>query len=279
MLAMRNTNVAASKSMPPPLTSKFTGHSGSVTFTEFKAKIQAQQIRYPNALCNDEALVAYAFQSLEGPPSRYVSMLMSKQIKDDQGVLLDYSRFLSTIDRLFGDQNNQEEIEHKLMRLRQTNNTFQEYLLSFQELASRTKWNDTALLARFKDGLSRELKEVLAVGWNKLTSMEEVISAASLASQNLKTRDALRTRFNSLTHNHQAQRRQQPPATPGPSPMEIDAISIKKITPEERQRRLTNKLCLYCGGSNHIVANCPVKKPVQANVIDLEDSENSMANF
>ena len=47
--------------------------------------------------------------------------------------------------------------------------------------------------------LSKELKDALAIGWHKLTTMEEVISAASLAFQNLKTRDNLRHRFNSFT--------------------------------------------------------------------------------
>ena len=58
--------------------------------------------------------------------------------------------------------------------------------------------------------------------------------------------------------------------------MDLDAVSIKKITYEERQRRMTNKLCLYCGGSGHQVASCPVKKPIQANVI-AADSGNEEA--
>jgi len=268
-----------SKSMPTPITPRFSGSAGPVSFTEIKAKVESQRVRYPAALSSDKALIAYMFQCLEGPPSRYVSMLMSHEIPDTLGVLQNYKLFLSTLNNLFGDQFSREEIVHKLMHIRQANTTFYEYLLRFQELASRTKWDSEALLDRFKDGLSKELKDALAIGWHKLTTMEEVISAASLAFQNLKTRDNLRHRFNSFTQNQQPPRRQQTGTTAGPSPMDIDAISIKKLTPEEHQRRKINNLCLYCAGSNHVVRNCPVKKPIQANVVNLEDPENSMAEF
>ena len=30
-----------------------------------------------------------------------------------------------------------------------------------------------------------------------------------------------------------------------------------KLTPQERQRRLDNKLCLFCGASGHVAKDCP----------------------
>jgi hypothetical protein len=41
--------------------------------------------------------------------------------------------------------------------------------------------------------------------------------------------------------------------------MILDTIT-KKLTNEERARRLREKLCLYCGGQGHTVTNCPNSK-------------------
>jgi hypothetical protein len=63
--------------------------------------------------------------------------------------------------------------------------------------------------------------------------------------------------------------------------MDLNAVSFKKITPEERQRRMDLRLCLYCGGSGHQVRGCPVKKPIHANVMtaEEEDEENGEAGI
>ena len=80
------------------------------------------------------------------------------------------------------------------------------------------------------------------------------------------------------------QQRQQPYQRPFPNPnpnplpiprdpraMDVDALAAQQprvgarppLTPEERQRRLNNNLCLYCAG-NHMRANCPLARPIIA---------------
>jgi Zinc knuckle len=41
--------------------------------------------------------------------------------------------------------------------------------------------------------------------------------------------------------------------------MQIDTAYpiFKKLTQEEKKRRMENKLCLYCGKPGHIVKECP----------------------
>lgn len=265
---------------PLPFTDKFKGPTGDMTFTVFKANLQAQISRFPQALSTDQERITYAFQCMAGAPARYAALFLDGGLQDTEGILSSYTKFLETIDRLFGDQDNREESEHKLLRLRQANAPFNDYLIRFRELASRTQWNESALLARFKDGLSLEIKQILASQWSKLNTVDDTIAAATVAAQNLRTKDLFRSRGqSSFQHqSHQPPRRLQPVAasTSAPTPMDLDAISIRKISQEERQRRLSNKLCLYCGGAGHQVASCPVKKPIQANVV-TEDSGNDEA--
>ncbi|KAI8347004.1 hypothetical protein B0O80DRAFT_502974 [Mortierella sp. GBAus27b] len=63
-------------------------------------------------------------------------------------------------------------------------------------------------------------------------------------------------------------------ATPTTS-MDLDAMRIRKLTLEEKQRRRAQNLCLYCGSSGHYVNGCRAKKSVspQIAVVSVE-SEN-----
>ena len=41
--------------------------------------------------------------------------------------------------------------------------------------------------------------------------------------------------------------------------MQIDAARFKTLTPEEKEQRMENGLCLYCGEEGHKAGNCHKK--------------------
>jgi len=47
-------------------------------------------------------------------------------------------------------------------------------------------------------------------------------------------------------------------ALPAPEPKQVDSYHLTHV---ERQRRILNQLCLYCGGEGHIITVCPVQPP------------------
>lgn len=54
-----------------------------------------------------------------------------------------------------------------------------------------------------------------------------------------------------------------PPTSPSLSPpahepMQVDAMHLSV---SELQRRIDNRLCLYCGSKNHLIPECPVRPP------------------
>ncbi|KAG0282252.1 hypothetical protein BGZ97_009062 [Linnemannia gamsii] len=113
--------------------------------------------------------------------------------------------------------------------------------------------------------------------------MEEIVAAANIASQNLKTRELFTRRGQAAQQQHQqAPRRQQTVLVSsthsGPSPMDLDSVSIHKLSEAERQRRKDHNLCLYYGGAKHRIPQCPVKNPIRANVIS-EDQGNDEAEI
>ncbi|KAG0042824.1 hypothetical protein BGZ83_012138 [Gryganskiella cystojenkinii] len=157
-----------------------------------------------------------------------------------------YDTSTSVLDEMYGDQNSIEEINHKLTRLRQTGSV-SDYIALFRALASRSGWNDPALLSHFKDGLSHEVRVIPTANPHMLTTLRDTRSSALTAYQNSHSRNRFQRPHQ--TNGHQPPRRHHipgsvPSSSSGSGPMEVDAIKFKHITAEEKQRCRDNNLCL-----------------------------------
>ena len=77
----------------------------------------------------------------------------------------DYSKeglwddFVYEFREVFGDPDPASTARHKINLLKQGNQTADEYVASFRELASDTGYNDAALVEKFQTGLNRSLRE------------------------------------------------------------------------------------------------------------------------
>ncbi|ROI96424.1 Retrotransposon-derived protein PEG10 [Anabarilius grahami] len=62
-------------------------------------------------------------------------------------------------------------------------------------------------------------------------------------------------------------------STPEPAqePMQVES---SLLTPTERQRRLTQNLCLYCGLPGHVLSSCPPRPPRPMYLIDSGSAGN-----
>jgi hypothetical protein len=49
------------------------------------------------------------------------------------------------------------------------------------------------------------------------------------------------------------------------------AMNKKKISTEERAKRLAEGRCFYCGGLGHISRECPHKRSIRMNEAQLSD--------
>lgn len=83
--------------------------------------------------------------------------------------------------------------------------------------------------------------------------------------------DVSNDRIFSNIHTNRATQ-QQPqhhkPRRDGPVPMEVNTMpepkekpKFKKLTPEEKERRRREGLCVYCGSDKHQLEACPLRKP------------------
>lgn len=277
-LAHRQTPRSAA---PQPLSPKFKGNDDGMSFTEFRSKLITSFARFPDALSTGVDRVNYALQSMEGPPALFFAPYVNGDVPDLEDYLTSWENFSAVMSEMHGDQHQLDEINHKLNRLRQTG-PMSLYLSQFRTLSARSGWNEPALLSRFKEGLSEEIKTILVPQWHALGTLRQAQAAATTAYQNHQAR----SRHQKASPRTQVSfpnwpRRTQTPASSSPTtasasssagPMDLDTMRVKHITAEEKQRRREKGLCLYCGGSNHFAGDCPVKKARLA-VVSV-DSEN-----
>ncbi|KAK3520690.1 hypothetical protein QTP70_030553, partial [Hemibagrus guttatus] len=144
-----------------------------------------------------------------------------------------------------------------------------EYALQFRTLAAKSGWNEQALLASYCQGLDPQVRLHLA-------AYEDTIGLERLIQLSIR----VTTRMQSCLEEHQGQLsltttlgRPDPvsPPEPAPEPMHL---GLSHLTPAERQRRLTQNLCLYCGAPGHAISACPIRplRPLEIALLVLEES-------
>ncbi|KAF9342222.1 hypothetical protein BGX26_008031 [Mortierella sp. AD094] len=152
---------------------------------------------------------------------------------------------MQTLEDLSDDQNDLDEIESKLNKLRQTG---------------------TMPLPEVKSSISSY--------WSMLKPLKDTMKKATNAYNNNRIASTFK-------HHHHAPRRPLVPIAsvpaPEPSSMDLDSIRLRKISAKEKQRHRNEGLCLYCGGKNHYASTCPAKNPSRVAFITCESEGNESA--
>ncbi|KAK3544542.1 hypothetical protein QTP86_015846 [Hemibagrus guttatus] len=157
---------------------------------------------------------------------------------------------------VFGKPSWDSSVGEELCKLRQGKLTVTEYALQFRTLAAKSGWNEQALLATYRQGLSPQVRLHLA-------AHKDAIGLERLIQLSIR----VATHMQSCVHRSQDQspaytRRDRPepvsPPEPAPEPMQLGTTHLN---PAERQRRLTQSLCLYCGDPGHALPACPIRPP------------------
>ena len=276
-----STNGPKRVHVPHPFTPAFNGDAKVLSFRAFKAKLSVVFQRFASAFETDVQCVNYALSCMTGPPLEHFAPMFNGEVEDVEGLFENYEAFMEAIDAAYGDRLSIQEAEDKIRFLRQKG-TMQEYVSEFATLQSRVRWNVPALVSQFKFGLSEPVRALLQNQWHSLTTMKEVIEAATTAYQNLRVGGFRRpvngqhpwqrpNQFNKTPQNHSP--RTSPPAaaaTPGPNDMELGAIR-GPLTDQEKERRRKERLCMYCGKANHFAASCPNKRPPRVGFSGIEE--------
>lgn len=155
----------------------------------------------------------------------------------------------------------QEAAAKHLISFRQCKKSAVDHSVDFRITAEEAGWDKLALCGIYVNFLSDQLKDQLTTR-DDPGSLDELISLSIKIDNRLKER---RRKKNYISHNpplstcqasELVRKSHAQHQDPEPEPMQVGRT---RLTPEERQRRFKEKVCIYCGQGGHFVANCPVR--------------------
>lgn len=183
-----------------------------------------------------------------------------------------YEEFLSELKQNFGQSDESFLANRKLRQLRQTTSVT-EYTTRFLTLLSDLDLTEESKVLQFQEGLKTDVRRAILGMIPCPDTLSKTIEYATIFDNCFQVHSIETPRWDN--YSRETMQRKSPNTDKCSSPKQhnpdnkrhdrkpptLDLAPGKKIPPEERQRRIDTKSCLYCGEKDHVVANCLNKKP------------------
>jgi hypothetical protein len=222
----------------------------------------------PSSFPNEQSKMKYAFNWLRGLSLRHIL----PHVQEDEDIwLADLSSLIQLLEAAFGDADRVAKAEWTMRDIKQKNREFSQYYAEFQVITADLDWNPSALRNALRSGLSEVMKDSFIH-----TDMPEDLPAFVTLCQTRDNQIRQRRAEKAAQHKWTSPSATKPPPPPaatapekapagtvaghtGPAPMDLSA-GRRKISDEERQKRVEEGRCLYFGGFNHRAVDCAVRK-------------------
>ncbi|KAI5086692.1 nephrocystin-4-like, partial [Silurus meridionalis] len=202
--------------------------------------IEMQPQRFPS----ERARVAFLISLLAGRALAWARALWSAE----SPAITSFAAFTTRFTEVFCPSTGVTSTADQLLELRQGADSVVDYSLRFRTLAAPSGWNEAALLGTYRRGLNQELQMAMAPYDDTTLGLEPFIQRSVRISQCL-----------TACHTPEAETTQVS-ASPAPEPKPMQLGSYR-LSPQERERRLASRACLYCGDHGHRIAQCPARPP------------------
>ena len=188
-------------------------------------------------------------------------------IRRGGAVASSYAAFRAEFVAVFDHPTVGEDSISRLHSLQQGHRSVADYTLEFRTLAAGGDWSESGLVSAYRRGLSDVIKE--GIYRDHPRKLDELISISLQMDRHLRERRAERVEraqsSGSSLRPAEFQRFNPPvprptsllPAvTSGPEPMEVGRSRLTRV---ERERRMGERLCMYCGADDHFVRDCSAR--------------------
>ncbi|KAI2663199.1 Transposon Tf2-6 polyprotein [Labeo rohita] len=199
----------------------------------------------PNLYASDESKIEFVCSLLTGKALEWATAVWDL----GQSTYPTFATFLRSFKEVFQPTPESSEAGELIVSLRQGRRSAADYALDFRTLAAQSGWNDGPLKLHYRKGLNADLQVELAC-------RDEGLSLNQYIDLSIRIDNVMRTRR--PTRPFTVPQPSPQPATSGPEPMQLGTT---RLSVEERERRIRNRLCLYCGEAGHIRATCPTRPP------------------
>src|SRR5271169_2943761 len=242
------------------------------------------------AYTDDSSKVTFALTHLRGTALDYFEPLLSAE--DPAPWEEDWPEFVRMLRTQFGPIDPTADAEDNIDNLKMKDNQrILKYNVEFNRLAVQTGWDDSVLRHHYYSGLAERIKDVMGqVG--KPSTLEEMRTVAhsidarhwehareksrsnpDKANTNTSSNKSDKkpssgnnsgsnnkssnnqSKDSSSSSNNNGNKNEKPKSSANPLTDKLGKDG--KLTPQERQRRFDNNLCMFCGGMGHTANACP----------------------
>jgi hypothetical protein len=230
--------------------SKFRGFVNQIRLITF---LQPQ--RYPT----EESRVGLVGTLLTGQALSWFAPLFEKR----SPILSSFEVFLNAFAEAFGEHDKVRWATTKIRSLRQGSRSASVYASEFRQVACDINWDEAALMSQFHWGLQDDVKDLL-LSLPDPQNLNEAISQAVKCDNRLFQRRQDQRSWTSskqyIASSHSTTSTTVADSHLGPEDMQVDATRFKRLTTQEKKRRIDEDLCLYCGEAGHKAIDCPKKQ-------------------
>ncbi|KAL0173634.1 hypothetical protein M9458_029602, partial [Cirrhinus mrigala] len=227
---------------PMAVPAKYAGEAAECSGFLLQVNLYIQM--QPQQFTTERTKVAFLTSLLSGKALKWAEAIWSS----NNPIINSYDQFVSHFSKVFSTATGTLSTSHQLFRLRQGSSSIHDYTLLFRTLAAASGWNEISLLGVFRQGLNPEIRSAMAI-YDDSIGLEAFLLHTTRVSQQLAACQPPITA---------PQVASVAASTPVPEPMQVDSTRLSRT---ERNRRISQGLCIYCGQSGHILRTCPVRPP------------------
>ena len=251
--------------------------------TRLRNYLQACQLIFHNdewMFSNDKKKVVYAVSFLTGKAGKWIEPYLTQLDNDDPNFLINsWSTFEAQLFTLFGDPNEIRKAEQDLDNLKMKDSGLaSSYITDFRTLQTKISgWGERALMYHFHKGLPSRILDQLAVHQSAIETLQELMKATLDYDTRYHERNKEKHSLHPASSSSYAKEKKFPPNSSSSYSKTFNKSNKTQKNPprsktksnysssniawdgtlkqKEKDRRLKEGLCTYCG-EKHSLESC-----------------------